>query len=90
MSDVFQVLLCPLPRPFSNPLRMRHRSDCELSPLVAGDIHHQEDQHGDNVLALIESALYLVDTAPGGPEHFEADLYGMTLGRVSCNINSTK
>jgi hypothetical protein len=69
---------------------MRYRSDRELSPLVAEDIHHQEDQYSDNALASAESGLYLVDAAAGGPEYLEADLCGMTLGSIVCGIKSAE
>ena len=42
------------------------------------DIQHQEDWHGDNILASIKPALYRLDSMPDRAEHDEADLCGMT------------
>lgn len=90
MSDVSQVLLYPQPRPSPDIVRMRYRSDRELSLLVAEGIHYQEDQHGDIVLATIESVPYRVDKAVGRPEHLETDICGMTLRSVINDIESAE
>lgn len=55
----------------------------EFPPLVAQDVHHQEDQHGDDILATVEPAVHQVGESPYGPAGLEADVCGehlLTLG----------
>ena len=58
---------------------MCHRSDGELPPLVTEDVHHQEDQHADDVLASVEPALHHLDAAQDGSKQHEADVCGIVF-----------
>lgn len=58
---------------------MCHRPDRELPPLVTEDVHHQENQHADDVLASVELALHYLDVAQDRPTLHKADVCGIVF-----------
>ena len=69
---------------------MCHGSDGELPALVAPNLHHQENQHGDDLLASVEPTIHHVDAASDGPRRDEADLRGMKSEDVGREPNPLK
>lgn len=53
---------------------MRHGSDRELPILVTLNLHDQENQYANDLLAVIELAIHYVDIASDGPGCHEVNL----------------
>lgn len=55
---------------------MHSGKDGEFPPLDVEDLHDQEDQHGNHILAAVEPIAHLMDTVSNRSPGPEADLCG--------------